>query len=92
MAEPQPSAKPVCDLCLGEGFTFRQREDRAVAVACACTAQCPFCHGQGRLYAKDQRGYEVLRGCSCGADPRRRSPARALRRSHALVDPLRVAR
>jgi DNA replication protein DnaC len=79
MAETQPSPKPVCDLCLGEGFAFRQREDRAIAVACACTAQCPSCHGQGRLYAKDQRGYEVLRGCSCGADPRRLSLLTGLR-------------
>jgi len=70
MAEPAP-AKPVCALCGGEGFTFRQRDDKAVAVACSCTDACGFCHGQGRLYARDDRGYEVLRGCACGADPRR---------------------
>jgi len=70
MAEPA-AAKPVCALCGGEGFTFQQREDKAVAVGCACTAGCPSCHGQGRLYARDDRGYEILRGCACGADPRR---------------------
>ena len=72
MIDPQPAA-PVCALCLGEGFTFRQREDKAVAVACSCTAGCPSCAGQGRVYARDERGYEVLRGCPCGADPRRLS-------------------
>src|SRR5438128_9321079 len=70
MAEPA-AAKPVCAACGGEGFTFQQREDKAVAAACSCTAGCPSCHGQGRLYARDERGYEVLRGCGCGADPRR---------------------
>src|SRR5438128_10479445 len=70
MAEPA-AAKPVCAACGGEGFTFQQREDKAVAAACSCTAGCPSCHGQGRLYARDERGYEVLRGCACGSDPRR---------------------
>src|SRR5581483_2060696 len=74
MAEPQPAPTPVCSLCQGEGFAFRQREDKAVAIACSCTAQCPSCRGQGRVYARDERGYEVLRGCACGADPRRLSP------------------
>jgi len=32
MAEPA-AAKPVCALCGGEGFTFQQREDKAVAAA-----------------------------------------------------------
>jgi DNA replication protein DnaC len=79
MVEPVPAAKPVCTLCGGEGFAFQQREDRGVAVACACTADCPSCHGQGRLYARDERGYEVLRGCGCGADPRRLSLLTGLR-------------
>ncbi|TMA10951.1 MAG: AAA family ATPase [Deltaproteobacteria bacterium] len=71
MVEPVPAAPLVCALCGGEGFTFQQLEDRGVAVACSCTRNCPSCHGQGRLYARDERGYEVLRGCPCGADPRR---------------------
>jgi len=71
MVEPLAVAKPVCAVCGGEGFTFQQREDKGVAVACACTEQCSVCHGQGRLYDRDDRGYEVLRGCACGADPRR---------------------
>src|SRR5947207_11370118 len=70
MAEPA-AAKPICALCGGEGFSFQQREDKAVAAACSCTAGCPSCHGQGRLYERDDRGYDVLRGCACGADPRR---------------------
>ena len=78
MAEPA-AAKPVCALCGGEGFTFQQRDDKALAVACSCTARCPSCHGQGRLYARDERGYEVLRGCACGADPRRLSLLTGLR-------------
>jgi DNA replication protein DnaC len=79
MAEPQPAVKPACADCQGEGFLFRQRDDRVVAVACACTAKCPSCRGQGRLYARDTRGYEVLRGCTCGADPRRLSLLTGLR-------------
>src|SRR4051812_3080717 len=79
MSVPQPAAKPPCALCLGDGFTFRQREDKAVAIACACAAECPSCRGLGRLYVKDERGYEVLGGCSCGAAPRRLSPPPGLR-------------
>ncbi len=71
MSEQATAASPSCALCGGEGFTLRQRDDKAVALACSCTARCPLCAGQGRLYARDDRGYEVLRGCSCGADPRR---------------------
>src|SRR2546428_12422774 len=88
MVEPVPTAKPVCALCAGEGFTFQQREDRGIAAACSCTVHCPSCHGQGRLYARDERGYEVLRGCGCGAGPRRlslltgpRLPTKVLARS-----------
>ena len=79
MVEPVPAAPLVCALCGGEGFTFQQLEDRGVAVACSCTRNCPSCHGQGRLYARDERGYEVLRGCGCGADPRRLSLLTGLR-------------
>jgi DNA replication protein DnaC len=50
---------------------FRQLDGKSLAAACPCTAGCPSCHGEGRLYARDARGYEVLRGCDCGADPRR---------------------
>jgi len=79
MPEPLPREAPACAVCGGEGFTFQQREDKGVAAACGCTATCPMCHGQGRLYARDDRGYEVLRGCSCGADPRRLSLLTGLR-------------
>src|SRR5437868_1189947 len=79
MSEPQAAARPPCALCLGEGFTFRQRDDKAVAIACACAAGCASCRGLGRVYVKDERGYEVLRGCSCGADPRRLSLLTGLR-------------
>jgi DNA replication protein DnaC len=78
MVEPV-AAKPVCALCGGEGFGFQQRDGKTVAVACACTAECSSCHGQGRLYAPDGRGYEVVRGCDCGADPRRLSLLTGLR-------------
>src|SRR3954468_14025016 len=79
MPEPLPREAPACAVCGGEGFTFQQREDKGVAAACGCTATCRMCHGQGRLYARDERGYEVLRGCSCGADPRRLSLLTGLR-------------
>src|SRR6266850_5225978 len=79
MAEPLSAAKTACALCGGEGFAFQQREDKGVAVACSCTAQCPACGGQGRLYARDERGYEMVRGCPCGADPRRLSLLTGLR-------------
>ena len=32
-----------------------------------------------RVYARDGRGYELLRGCACGADPRRIANLTALR-------------
>jgi DNA replication protein DnaC len=86
MAEPLPAAKPVCAVCGGEGFTFQQREDKGVAVACACTEQCSVCHGQGRLYVRDDRGYEVLRGCACGADPRRLALLTGLRLPPKFLD------
>jgi len=86
MAEPLPAAKPVCAACGGEGFNFQQREDKGVAVACACTEQCSLCHGQGRLYVRDDRGYEVLRGCACGADPRRLALLTGLRLPPKFLD------
>jgi DNA replication protein DnaC len=79
MAEPPSAAKTACIACGGEGFVFQQRDDKGVAVACSCTALCPACRGQGRLYARDERGYEVVRGCACGADPRRLSLLTGLR-------------
>jgi DNA replication protein DnaC len=79
MAEPPSAAKTACALCGGEGFAFQQRDDKGMAVACSCTAHCPACRGQGRLYARDERGYEVVRGCACGADPRRLSLLTGLR-------------
>src|SRR5467141_534187 len=79
MTEPPSAAKTACAHCGGEGFAFQQRDDKGVAVACSCTAQCPACRGQGRLYARDERGYEVVRGCACGADPRRLSLLTGLR-------------
>jgi DNA replication protein DnaC len=71
MADAAPVQSPKCPACSGEGFVFQLKEGRAMAVACECTISCAICDGAGRLYAKDERGYEVLRGCPCGADPRR---------------------
>jgi DNA replication protein DnaC len=78
MAEPQsPLSRPraaeaePCS-CGGEGIRFlSSREGRMTAEACACTKACKQCEGQGRVYERDQRGYSVVRGCTCGADPRR---------------------
>jgi DNA replication protein DnaC len=86
MAETLAAAKPVCVLCGGEGFVFRQRDDKAVAAACSCTAGCASCGGQGRLYVRDERGYEVLRGCACGADPRRLALLTGLRLPPKFLD------
>jgi DNA replication protein DnaC len=86
MAEPPSAAKTACAICGGEGFAFQQRDDKGVAVACSCTAQCPACRGQGRLYAHDERGYEVVRGCACGADPRRLSLLTGLRLPPKFLD------
>jgi len=86
MAEPLPAAKPVCTLCSGEGFVFQQRDGKGAAAACSCTAECPSCRGQGRLYARDDRGYEVVRGCPCGADPRRLSLLTGLRLPPKFLD------
>lgn len=86
MADAVPVQNQKCTSCAGEGFSFRLKDDRAAAVACACTRECPSCHGTGRLYLRDERGYEVLRGCSCGADPRRLSLLTALRLPVKFVD------
>ncbi len=86
MPEALTASTPACPHCGGEGFLFQQREGAGVAVACACTAQCPSCHGQGRLYVRDERGYEVLRGCTCGADPRRLSLLTGLRLPPKFLD------
>jgi len=86
MAEPLSTVKAVCTHCGGEGFAFQQRDDKTVAAACACTSRCPSCRGQGRLYARDERGYEVVRGCACGADPRRLSLLTGLRLPPKFLD------
>src|SRR5947209_4998237 len=76
----------TCALCAGEGFTFLVKDDRAVAVACSCTTACAQCGGAGRIYGRDERGYEVLRGCACGADPRRLALLSALRLPLKFLD------
>jgi DNA replication protein DnaC len=86
MSEPTPLLAPACALCSGEGFVFSLREERCVASACECTKSCPKCQGGGRVYARDGRGYEVLRGCPCGADPRRLSYLTGLQLPHKFVD------
>ena len=79
MADAAAVQDPKCALCGGEGFTFQVNDHRAVASACACTLSCKICVGSGRLYVRDDRGYEALRGCACGADPRRLSLLTGLR-------------
>ena len=88
MSEPLPALglKTACPLCAGEGFSFQKREAKAVALACDCTKACPRCAGSGRLYARDDRGYETLRGCTCGADPRRLSLLTGLRLPPKFLD------
>jgi DNA replication protein DnaC len=86
MAEPVPLPKPVCVLCAGDGFAFQVQGGKSVAVACACSQACSFCGGGGRLYARDERGYEVLRGCTCGADPRKLALLTGLRLPPKFLD------
>ena len=86
MSETAAAKTPACAVCGGEGFVFQQKQGKAAALACACTGACPACHGSGRVYARDERGYEVLRGCACGADPRRLSLLTALRLPLKFLD------
>ena len=81
-----PVSAPACSMCGGEGFLFAVSEGKASAVACACTATCPQCHGAGRVYARDERDYEIMRGCACGADPRRLSLLTGLRLPPKFLD------
>ena len=67
---PTPPA-PACAQCGGEGFVFRIAQGKGTAEACGCARACAVCGGTGKLYGTDSRGYSILRGCSCGADPRR---------------------
>lgn len=98
MVEPVIARDGGCAHCGGEGFTFTTRDGKARASSCGCTRGCQGCHGSGRLYARDHRGYEVLSGCPCGADPRRmalltglRLPIKFLERTLATYRPLSAA-
>jgi DNA replication protein DnaC len=71
MTHPAPKEDLPCPQCQGDGFSFSVRDGRALAESCECTRTCARCAGSGRLYERDDRGYEILRGCACGADPRR---------------------
>jgi DNA replication protein DnaC len=86
MADAVQKENPQCAQCGGEGFGFQLQKGKAAALACACTRSCAACHGAGRLYLKDDRGYEVLRGCACGADPRRLSLLSGLRLPLKFLD------
>ena len=65
------SPPEICSTCGGDGAVFRVQDGRAVAEPCPHTRGCPSCGGTGRVFATDERGYSVVRGCACGADPRR---------------------
>jgi DNA replication protein DnaC len=86
MADAVAVQDPKCALCGGEGFFFQVHDDKAQALACGCTLACGSCQGAGRLYARDDRGYELLRGCPCGADPRRLSILTGLRLPLKFLD------
>ena len=88
MAEPQPAANPACALCQGEGFTFRQREDKAVAIACTCTARVPFLPRPGSALCARRAG---LRGVARLRLRRRSAAALAAHRPAAAAEvPLRA--
>jgi DNA replication protein DnaC len=95
MTEPALQAAPAsashadgsrCARCNGEGARLLVKGGKAVAEACECTRSCAKCGGSGRLYETDARGYSVLRGCSCGADPRRLGILAALRLPTHFID------
>ena len=75
---PAPPA-PACAHCGGDGFVFHIAQGKGTAEACECTRTCAICGGTGKVYGNDDRGYSILRGCSCGADPRRLALMTALR-------------
>ena len=75
-----------CARCGGDGVQLTARDGRAIAEPCACTKSCPRCFGDGRLYERDGRGYSTVRGCSCGADPRRLALLNGLRLPAKFLD------
>jgi len=68
---PTAPSPEICATCGGDGAVFRVQDGRAVADPCPHTRDCTGCGGTGRVFATDQRGYSTMRGCACGADPRR---------------------
>jgi DNA replication protein DnaC len=84
-ARPAPPPD-VCSTCGGDGAVFRVKDGRAAAEPCAHTRGCPSCGGSGRVFAADERGYSVVRGCPCGADPRRLALLNGLRLPLKFLD------
>jgi len=82
---PSPD-RARCTRCGGEGALLLVKSGKVVAEACSCTQTCPRCEGTGRLYENDARGYSVLRGCTCGADPRRLAILAGLRLPTHFID------
>ena len=80
-----PDRSP-CSRCDGEGALLLVKSGKVIAEACACTQDCPRCAGSGRLYSLDSRGYSVLHGCTCGADPRRLAMLAGLRLPTHFID------
>jgi DNA replication protein DnaC len=76
----------ICSTCGGDGAVFRLQEGRAVAEPCPHTKDCRLCGGTGRVFATDARGYSVVRGCECGADPRRLALLTGLRLPLKFID------
>jgi DNA replication protein DnaC len=76
----------TCATCDGDGAVFRVVDGRAVAEPCPHTRSCAACGGSGRVFDRDERGYSVVRGCSCGADPRRLSLLTGLRLPLKFLD------
>ena len=83
---PELDPRASCSRCAGEGAVLVIKGGKVVAEACVCTQACPKCGGAGRIYATDARGYQVLSGCSCGADPRRLSLLSGLRLPVKFLD------
>jgi DNA replication protein DnaC len=75
-----------CSTCRGDGIVFLVRDGRTLAEACPHTRQCAACGGDGRVFATDDRGYSSMRGCDCGADPRRIALYNSLRLPLKFVD------
>ena len=54
-----------CSLCGATKVLVKSCGDFARAERCECQKICPICNNTGYLFTKDERGYSVVKPCSC---------------------------